>query len=351
MSQLGGRGALVGALVAVVVAATPSAALAHGVGGSSETAYGFIWLGVQHMLLGWDHLLFVGGVALLAGTWRRAAKLISVFAIGHSITLFTATVADWHVNPVLVDVAVALSLVFVGVVGLIGRPKNWTWFTAVVLAFGLVHGLGLSTRLQELGLPEDGTISRVLAFNLGVEIGQMVALLLMYIVADMLSHRIPRLRDPRWSHIALIVAGVVAAGVLTITGLTSPAPQLTAISSSCQVQKSAVTYPAGGGHPLKDFFEPTEQPPAKSFGHVLGDGFVIVHYNPGLPADQLAQLRTFVTDPASGRVVGGPDPAQTQPVKAVHAFRTELSCSGFDLPALKEFAAGWFTDPRSKPVE
>src|SRR5215213_564504 len=175
MSGIGRRGVLVTAPAAALLVAAPSAAFAHGVGGTSETAYGFIWLGVQHMLLGWDHLLFVGGVALLAGTWRRAAKLISVFAIGHSITLFTATVAGWHVNPVLVDIAVALSLVFVGVVGLIGRPTDWTWFTAVVLAFGLVHGLGLATRLQALGLPPDGTISRVLAFNLGVEIGQVVA--------------------------------------------------------------------------------------------------------------------------------------------------------------------------------
>jgi hypothetical protein len=83
-------------------------------------------------------------------------------------------------------------------------------------------------------------------------------------------------------------------------------------------------WPAG-----RSIFEPTEQPPADSFGHVIGDGFVIVQYNPGLPVDQLGQLRTFVSDPGSGRVVSGPDPAQAEPIKAVHAYQTELICSSY----------------------
>lgn len=112
---------------------------------------------------------------------------------------------------------VALSLVFVGVVGLRGRPKNWTWFAAAVLAFGLAHGLGLSTRLQDLGLPSDGMIPRVLAFNIGVEIGQLIAGLGMFMLGDVLSHYIPRLRDPRLSHGALVAAGAVAASVLVFT--------------------------------------------------------------------------------------------------------------------------------------
>jgi len=169
------------------------------------------------MLAGWDHLLFVGGILLLAAEMRRAAKLISLFALGHSVTLFTATVADWHVNPVLVDIVVALSLVFVGVIGLRGRPKKWAWFAAAVFAFGLVHGLGLSTRLQEVGLPAEGMIPRVLAFNVGVEIGQLLAVVAMFMIGDVLRHHVPRLRDVRLSHATLIAAGVVAAAVLAIS--------------------------------------------------------------------------------------------------------------------------------------
>lgn len=201
------HGAVLAAVVVSVLLATPGAAFAHGVGGSSETVYGFVWLGTKHMLTGWDHLLFVGGVLLLAGTIRRAVKLISLFALGHSVTLFTATVADWHVNPTVVDVVVALSLVFLGVLGLLRQPRNWTWFAAAVLGFGLIHGLGLATRLQQVGLPDDGMIPRVLAFNVGVEIGQLAAVVLMYIVGDVARHQLPKLRDVRLAHGALIVAG------------------------------------------------------------------------------------------------------------------------------------------------
>ncbi|WP_328421606.1 HupE/UreJ family protein [Micromonospora sp. NBC_00389] len=341
------------ALVGMVLV-LPGAAWAHGVGGSSDTVGGFVWLGTKHMLAGWDHLLFVGGILLLAGEIRRAAKLISLFALGHSVTLFTATVADWHVNPVLVDVVVALSLVFVGVVGLRGRPKNWVWFGAAVLAFGLVHGLGLATRLQDVGLPSDGLIPRVLAFNLGVEIGQLIAIWVMCMIGDVLLHYYPRLRDVRLSHGALIAAGVVAATVLVITSggeaLLRPIQASAQEAGSCEVRNRTETFPAGGGHPVKDFFEPEETVPATSFGHVIGDGFVIVNYRPDLPAEQLAQVRAFVTDPAAGLVVGGPAPGQTEAVKAVHAYRT-IACDTLDVDAVRQFTRDWFADSRSKPVE
>ncbi|MEU4778284.1 HupE/UreJ family protein [Micromonospora sp. NPDC023633] len=347
------QGAIVAGVVAATVLALPGAAWAHGVGGSSETVGGFVWLGTKHMLAGWDHLLFVGGILLLAGEMRRAAKLISLFALGHSVTLFTATVADWHVNPVLVDIVVALSLVFVGVVGLRGRPKNWAWFAAAVLAFGLVHGLGLATRLQEVGLPSDGLIPRVLAFNLGVEIGQLIAVVAMFMIGDVLRHYLPRLRDVRLSHGTLIVAGVIAAAVLVISSgpdAWRPVQAASDPESSCEVRNRTETFPGGGGHPMKSFFEPGETVPATSFGHVIGDGYVIVTYRPDLPADQLAQVRGFVNDPAVGRVVGGSATDQTEAVKAVHAYRT-VACDTVDVEAVREFTREWFADPRSKPIE
>jgi hydrogenase/urease accessory protein HupE len=343
------RGAVLSAVVVAVLLGVPSAALAHGVGGSSETVYGFVWLGTKHMLTGWDHLLFVGGVLLLAGTVRRAAKLISLFALGHSITLFTATVADWHVNPTAVDIVVALSLVFLGVVGLLRQPKNWAWFGAAVLGFGLIHGLGLSTRLQEVGLPDDGMIPRVLAFNVGVEVGQLAAVLGMYMLGDVLRTYVPRLRDVRLSHSVLIAAGIVAAGLLAVTGGEAERPVQAAVGS-CQVRDRTETFPTGGGHAGEDFTEPGEPAELKSFGHVIGDGFAIVQYNPVLSADQLTQLRTYVTNPASGRVVGGAAAEQSEPVKVVHAYNT-LVCAEFDLPAVQAFVSGWFDDPRSKPIE
>jgi hypothetical protein len=187
----------VAGVVAALPTLAPAVAYAHGVSGHSQDAYGFVELGLRHMLLGWDHLLFIGGVALLAGTFQRAVTFVSLFALGHSITLFTATVSAWQVDPVLVDIAVGTA----------------------VFAFGLVHGLGLSTRLQELSLPDGGVISRVLAFNVGVEIAQIAALSLIAMAAHVITTEFPRLQRPRLGYSGLIAAGLVAASVLTVTGL------------------------------------------------------------------------------------------------------------------------------------
>ncbi|SCL19702.1 Protein of unknown function [Micromonospora rhizosphaerae] len=100
----------------------------------------------------------------------------------------------------------------------------------------------------------------------------------------------------------------------------------------------------------KDFFEPGEAVPATSFGHVIGDGYVIVNYRPDLTAEQVAQVRAFVTDYVSGRVVGGPAPGQSEAVKAVHAYRT-VACDTVDIDAVRQFTRDWFADPRSKPIE
>lgn len=134
----------VAAVAALILASAAGPAYAHGVTGAGGPWYTFIWSGFTHMLAGWDHLLFAGGVMLLAGQVRRAAQMISLFALGHSTTLIIATMAGWQISATLVDVFIALSLVFVAVMGWLGRPKQWTWFGLSVLGFGLVHGLGLS---------------------------------------------------------------------------------------------------------------------------------------------------------------------------------------------------------------
>ena len=167
------------------LAAPPTAASAHGIGGDAadRSVLGFVPLGVEHMLLGWDHLLFIAGVVLIAREVRLAAKLISVFVVGHSTTLIAATLAGWQVNAGLVDAIIALSVAFVGCVGLFNRPESFTWFGGVVLAFGLIHGLGLATRFQALGLPEEGQLWKVIAFNVGIEIGQLAGIIAMVALA------------------------------------------------------------------------------------------------------------------------------------------------------------------------
>ena len=167
-------------LAVVAALFLPAAAFAHGLVGDfdpNRSIGSYLWLGAKHMLLGWDHLLFIAGVVLFAGGARSAAKLVSIFVLGHSITLMIATLAEWQIDPSRVDAIIALSLVYVGVQGIRGKPADMRLTLAIVFAFGLVHGLGLSTRLQELGLPESGLVPRILVFNVGIELGQLTALL------------------------------------------------------------------------------------------------------------------------------------------------------------------------------
>lgn len=354
MGFTGRRCAVTAALVLAASVAVPGTASAHGIGGSAagKSVWEFVPLGIEHMLLGWDHLLFIAGIVLLAGELRRAAKLISVFVAGHSTTLIIATMAGWQVNAMLVDVVIALSVLFVGVVGYFGGPRRWRSFGFVVLAFGLVHGLGLSTRLQALGLPEDGLLARVIAFNVGVEIGQLLAIVVMVLLGRLFTKLVAWPKAPRLAHGGLVVVGLVAAivlGVLTVTQ-----PEVSAQDDgfgSCDVVPRTETYRGGdGGHPSKDFYGPDETYPEADFGHVLGDGYLAVHYPPTLPAEQLTELRGFVTGPEGNRVMAGAKPGQTEQLKAINAFET-MNCADFDLAALKKFTDRWFADPRSRTPE
>jgi hydrogenase/urease accessory protein HupE len=222
------RAAGIGIILTVAMAATAAPASAHGIDRTGHGVSDFLKSGVTYMFLGWDHLLFVAGILLLAREIRRAAVLISTFAAGHSITLIIATLATWRVDATVVDIVIALSLVFVGVVGWRGPPRRWGWFTAAVFGFGLVHGLGLATRLQALYFPDGGVLDRVIAFNVGVEIGQLLAILGIVVLGELLTHsgflteRLTARAKIRLANGGLIAAGLVAAAILAVTGLSGP---------------------------------------------------------------------------------------------------------------------------------
>jgi hypothetical protein len=344
------RGAFVPAVALAVLLITPGAASAHGVEGAGKTIPEFVWLGVTHMLLGWDHLLFVGGVALIAGNARRAVGLISLFALGHSVTLITASLVGWRVSPVKVDLVIGLSVVCVGVLALFARPRttqHWRLFGAAVLGFGLVHGLGLSTRLQDIDVHGVASLGRIIAFNVGVEGGQVLALLVVAFVASYLPARFTSERAQRVASAGLIVLGVLAATLVVVDRVNRPAPT-SAAAGPCTSGERAGNLPLGqGGHPARDFYEPTETAPLKDFAHIMGDRYVIVQYRPALPAEQVAELRTFVTGTEGNKVAAGPRPEQAALLTATHVGAT-LTCTAFDLPALREFVRAWFNDPRSK---
>jgi hydrogenase/urease accessory protein HupE len=338
----------------------PAGAPAHGLGSAAgKSTLEFIPLGIEHMLLGWDHLLFILGAVLLAGTLGRAAKLITLFVAGHSLTLLVATLAGWQVSATAVDVVIALSVLFVGVLGVRGRPEHWGWVMAAIFGFGLVHGLGLSTRLQFLGLPQDGELARILAFNLGLEVGQLIAIGVIVGLGTLAARKLDdtaRLRFAGFACIAL--AGFVAAAVLSLKGVAQPAPQQQQASSSrpadgevakrigsCAVE-TGLQPPGGfgGGHPAKTFFEPDEDAPETDLDHVIGDGYVIVRYKADLPAAQVSELREWVL--RAPNVIAAPAGGPVAGARATTAYR-ELTCGALDLAAVRQFSEQWLADVRN----
>ncbi|GAA1868811.1 HupE/UreJ family protein [Asanoa iriomotensis] len=191
--------------------------LAHGVATTGDSVGAFVWSGFIHMISGWDHLLFLAGIVLITSQVRATVKLVSLFALGHSTTLIVATLAGWQFPPTIVDIVIALSLAYVGAAGFVDLDRHRRWIAAYVLGFGLVHGLGLATRLQTLGLPEGGSLPRVLAFNVGVEIGQLLAVGGMFMLGDVLRHYITWRHTRPAAHAGLIVVGVSAAATMWLT--------------------------------------------------------------------------------------------------------------------------------------
>jgi hypothetical protein len=146
----------------------------------------YIELGTTHMLTGYDHLLFLFGVMFFLTKFKDILKFITAFTIGHSITLVFATLYTIQANYFLVDAVIALTVCYKGFDNLDGFKKYFQVkapsLVGMVFAFGLIHGFGLSTRLQQLPLGDDGIILRILAFNVGVEVGQVVALSIMLFI-------------------------------------------------------------------------------------------------------------------------------------------------------------------------
>lgn len=135
----------------------------------------FLRLGMEHIATGWDHLLFVAGLIVIAGTWRRVLVTVTGFTLAHSLTLALSALDLVRLHGRAVEVAIALSIVFLAVEIARGRRDTLTWRypVAVAATFGLLHGFGFANVLREVGLPPQGLASALLAFNLGIELGQV----------------------------------------------------------------------------------------------------------------------------------------------------------------------------------
>lgn len=149
---------------------------------SQSIVANYVWLGVTHILLGFDHILFVLALLLLIRKRRLLVKVITAFTIGHSITLVASTLGWFVVNAVWVEVFIALSIVLLAAEilhqsrGQFGWSSRWPW--GISGAFGLLHGLGFASVLSDIGLPEGEVLIALLAFNVGVEVGQLLFVVL-----------------------------------------------------------------------------------------------------------------------------------------------------------------------------
>lgn len=210
--------------IALMVLLATAPALGHGVGerdgsflaNSDGLALGpFMYLGAKHMFTGTDHLLFLAGVIFFLYRVRDVALFVTLFAVGHSVTLILGVLADLRVDAHLVDAVIGVSVVYKAFDNLRGfEALGWRIDPRrAVFGFGLIHGLGLATKLQPYGLSGDGLVANMLAFNVGVEAGQFAALALILIFFQWWRASGRFERHARRANWVLMVAGFVLVGM------------------------------------------------------------------------------------------------------------------------------------------
>lgn len=175
----------------------------------------FTYLGAKHMVTGYDHLLFLLGVIFFLHRMRDVALYVTLFAVGHSVTLLFGVLAGVHANVYLIDALIGISVVYKALDNL-GAFERWFGFKpdarAAVLAFGLAHGFGLATKLQEFSLSPNGLVANIIAFNVGVEFGQLLALGCMLIGIAYLRRSQAFERNAVVANTAIMTAGFMLVG-------------------------------------------------------------------------------------------------------------------------------------------
>jgi hypothetical protein len=175
----------------------------------------FIYLGAKHMVTGYDHLLFLFGVIFFLYRMKDISVYVTLFAVGHSVTLLYGVLSGTHVNAYLVDAIIGLSVVYKafdnlgGFRHLLGYQPNTK---AAVLIFGFFHGFGLATKLQEFTFSQEGLIANIISFNVGVEIGQLLALSIILLVVCLWRQSNRYLQQAFIANTLLMSAGLLLMG-------------------------------------------------------------------------------------------------------------------------------------------
>lgn len=176
----------------------------------------FIYIGAKHMFTGYDHILFLVGVIFFLYRSRDVLLYVSMFTLGHSITLLWGVLGDIQVNPYLIDAIIGFSVVYKGFDNLGGFKRvlgKQPSTKIAVLLFGLFHGFGLATKLQEFELASDGLIANMVAFNIGVEIGQFMALIFIVIAINFWRKSASFQRFATTTNTMLMSAGIMLVGL------------------------------------------------------------------------------------------------------------------------------------------
>ena len=175
----------------------------------------YLYLGAKHMVTGYDHLLFLFGVIFFLYRLKDVGTYVTLFALGHSTTLLAGVFFNIQANPFLIDAIIGLSVVYIALDNLgafptlLGFQPNQK---IAVLIFGFFHGFGLATKLQDLIASRDGLIPNLVSFNVGVEMGQFMALSVILILMTLWRRSPTFTRNVVLANAALMCAGIVLTG-------------------------------------------------------------------------------------------------------------------------------------------
>jgi hypothetical protein len=180
----------------------------------------FMYLGAKHMMTGYDHILFLFGVIFFLYRFQHIGLYVSLFALGHSTTMILGVYFNVGINSYLIDAIIGLSVVYKALDNL-GAFQRWFGFQPntkiATLVFGLFHGFGLATKIIEYEISPDGLVPNLLAFNVGVEIGQLLALAVILIGMSYWRRTASFVRHAYTANVAMMSAGFILVG-MQLTG-------------------------------------------------------------------------------------------------------------------------------------
>ena len=200
-----------------------TAAFAHDISEADRAAvaqiegpapFAFLYLGAKHMVTGIDHVMFLIGVVFFLHRLRDVVIYVSLFTLGHSLTLLGGVLLNTGANSYIVDAIIGFSVVYKAFENLGGLKKLGMAINTklAVLGFGLFHGLGLATKVRDLGLSDDGLLTNLISFNVGVEVGQIFVLTVVVVLLNLWRTTRSFATGSFYANLALMAGGVALIG-------------------------------------------------------------------------------------------------------------------------------------------